>query len=260
MASVLQFRAVLPAHAGMIRSKTSRTTHPRCAPARGDGPRSRSRSRFSLLCSSRTRGWSGEDVTGQLCRAVLPAYAGMVRPRQPPARNRRRARRTRGDGPMNCSTSKPSSRCSPCTRGWSVVRIARHRRPRRAPRAWGWSQGNGAYLLPIWVPPRTRGCSLAVVPRGRGRGVLPAHAGWSERFLEYARQQGMLPHACGDSPGATAALTGTYSVRRRARATMAATVPPTYARMVQNPPVSSKLRGSAPHARGMVRTPGSSKT
>ena len=72
-------RTVLPAHAGMVprtKARTSRLTRAPCA--RGDGPDAFNETRDRILCSPRTRGWSGDAPRDRLRVGVLPAHAGMV--------------------------------------------------------------------------------------------------------------------------------------------------------------------------------------
>src|SRR5690606_3478288 len=98
--SVARGRPVLPAHAGMV-------------PTRTEIPDDRPE------CSPRTRGWSLLVAVEAEVAEVLPAHAGMVlRPRAMGAAAGG-APRARGDGPSPPTASHPKATCSPRTRGWS---------------------------------------------------------------------------------------------------------------------------------------------
>ncbi len=114
---------LLPAHAGMVLSGTSRRSARRSAPrARGGGPMWLCQVCWGDGCSPRTRGWSLADRLDDAADNLLPAHAGMVpRPLRPPGRAPP-APRARGDGPPREYLSIPRERCSPRTRGWSRQR------------------------------------------------------------------------------------------------------------------------------------------
>ena len=116
--SVARGRPVLPAHAGMV-------------PTRTEIPDDRPE------CSPRTRGWSLLVAVEAEVAEVLPAHAGMVlRPRAMGAAAGG-APRARGDGPSPPTASHPKATCSPRTRGWSRPGRRSPMTDQSAPRARG---------------------------------------------------------------------------------------------------------------------------
>ncbi len=204
--------ALLPAHAGMVRSaglvRCRRGSAPR---ARGDGPSTSAARCGTTPCSPRTRGWSDAVGTAHSRRQLLPAHAAMVRCAPPCPWCRGAAPRARGDGPGRASWSARSSLCSPRTREWSDRRRHERRPQLLLPRA----RGGGPMVIPIMTStpacsPRTRGWSFLtqsrnplefLLPRRRGvvlgrrpcqrlPGAAPrARGGWS---LLHLTQQGLL--------------------------------------------------------------------
>ncbi len=111
---------VLPAHAGMVPSRTPAAVAWQCAPrARGDGPTCVASHRPIGRCSPRTRGWSLALPEPPDAALVLPAHAGMVPTARCRASPRARAPRARGDGPVVQTQRIAVPTCSPRTRGWS---------------------------------------------------------------------------------------------------------------------------------------------
>ncbi len=111
---------VLPAHAGVVPTRTGLTSCGLRAPrARGGGPGGGPSPSLSAMCSPRTRGWSRLGVHVTADAVVLPAHAGVVPARPTVSRLRRGAPRARGGGPFRPARRPSPSRCSPRTRGWS---------------------------------------------------------------------------------------------------------------------------------------------
>ncbi len=114
-----QWDRVLPARAGMARSRRrSRRSCRRAPRASGDGPSRASGLDCSGLCFPRERGWPLVALREHPQHAVLPARAGMARSRRRSRRSCRRAPRASGDGPSRASGLDCSGLCFPRERGW----------------------------------------------------------------------------------------------------------------------------------------------
>ena len=115
---------VLPARAGMVRSRSRSSTVRTGAPrASGDGPSEAAVTKASGACSPRERGWSSVPFTPPVEPEVLPARAGMVPRQRFRYRLARCAPRASGDGP-DCHDDLPIlPTCSPRERGWSGHRL-----------------------------------------------------------------------------------------------------------------------------------------
>ncbi len=215
---------VLPARAGMAPLPRRVRQLPFRAPrASGDGPRSRSASTTSAMCSPRERGWPLLVDPGVLLDLVLPARAGMALNLPSSTLGRTRAPRASGDGPATGRIVPMHSRCSPRERGWPVrerrddavqgVLPARAgmapdrgppvRREGRAPRA----SGDG----PLHQPARTQQAECSPRERGwphplgqapRRAVVLPARAGMAPSPSPGRAWEKGAPRASGDGPAA----------------------------------------------------------
>ena len=214
---------VLPAHAGMVPSRSqSRSWAHRAPRARGDGPVTMSRTALGISCSPRTRGWSrcGSHRAGR--GSVLPAHAGMVPGRGRRRPGRPRAPRARGDGPPDERPWPRGLGVLPAHAGMVPPGTPSATGPPSAPRARGdGPRGAAAAEFPGLCSPRTRGWSqtptgtradLGRAPRARGDGPIvagcedilvacsPRTRGWSLRAAGRARLDGVLPAHAGMVP------------------------------------------------------------
>ncbi len=216
---------MLPARAGMVRPGEDRGREgPRAPRSRGDGPLTTSSSSTCGRCSPLARGWSAPHAARRRERSVLPARAGMVLGTRCRAAARRRAPRSRGDGPVLEDDRPVRARCSPLARGWS--RGARSRAPCwsvlparagmvpghrrrggggcRAPR----SRGDGpAILRELGISgmcsPLARGWSLLTPVAAVISEVLPARAGMVRPRWASLPTPTYAPRSRGDGPEAT---------------------------------------------------------
>ncbi len=194
---------VLPADAGVFRSRRGKTAGRNSAPRRRGGVPGKDVVRGLLNgCSPPTRGCSAgaEHEGGE--GAVLPADAGVFRCCHPGTFSRGSAPRRRGGVPKGPALNAVRRRCSPPTRGCSAalrctVRTVTvlptdagvfrsSRRWRRsapgAPRRRGGVPIDSTEILEAqWCSPPTRGCSAAGLEGAGSFGVLPADAGCSAR-------------------------------------------------------------------------------
>ena len=214
--------SVLPARAGMVPLRACFGRRTRCAPrASGDGPGYGFNGRWLQLCSPRERGWSRGGSRRRTRRGVLPARAGMVRPRPAAARSGWGAPRASGDGPADQVAALLKQSCSPRERGWSLAQrvVARdggvlparagmvpHRQlaievADGAPRASGdGPRPAGPAPTPCSCSPRERGWSRVEHDHSAHVGVLPARAGMVPSGCGRRRRRPSAPRASGDGP------------------------------------------------------------
>ncbi len=214
--------AVLPARAGMVPTGGARCRSSGGAPrSRGDGPSSRGNRLQPRQCSPLARGWSSGDGADEGGHSMLPARAGMVPFPPASANRRRRAPRSRGDGPQSHGVTRFYQMCSPLARGWSPepdgdrvragVLPARAgmvpstapapSRPGRAPR----SRGDGPVTAfpeaqPARCSPLARGWSSVAEAEEHLVEVLPARAGMVRRGPCRPRRRTGAPRSRGDGP------------------------------------------------------------
>ncbi len=110
---------LLPAPAGMVPRRTTRSSSGSTAPrTRGDGPPTARQKGPILCCSPHPRGWSHGMATSGTIQMLLPAPAGMVPSWRSCTRARATAPRTRGDGPWSKAYLRGiycrSRQCLPC--------------------------------------------------------------------------------------------------------------------------------------------------
>ncbi len=195
-------RGVLPAHAGMVPTRSGCGPSGCCAPrARGDGPTARWNCCPWTWCSPRTRGWS-QGLVGEVARGpVLPAHAGMVPVRPEPAASQVRAPRARGDGPVWSHALTDQLMCSPRTRGWSPRPFRTCWCPAVLPAHAGMVPGGKSFVTPgPRCSPRTRGWSLSLAAQEAHEVVLPAHAGMVPEVPARITSPSGAPRARGDGP------------------------------------------------------------
>ena len=206
---------VLPAHAGVSRLCSTNT------PSWSGAPRPRGGQSVCLAgggygpqCSPPTRGSVVLPVPAVVSGAVLPAHAGVSRPRHAPRLQPPRAPRPRGGQSRTGYRRRLGPGCSPPTRG-SVVcdgprrgdrdvlpahaGVSRRRRPRRcrhasAPRPRG---GQSVAYDQMWFTP--------------DGGVLPAHAGVSRMY-----SSAISPRSSAPRPRGGQSATARATARRRA--------------------------------------------
>ncbi len=134
-----------------------------------------------MICSPHTRGWPRLVSTGARVGGLLPAHAGMAPASQSPAISQPAAPRTRGDGPQTALRKWLLRFCSPHTRGWPRTALPR---------------GRGAGLLPAHA-----GMAPRVGCRWGGRRAAPPHAGMAPARLVQQRTPRPAPRTRGDGPG-----------------------------------------------------------
>ncbi len=216
-------RVVLPADAGVFRSRSSPTGRSGCAPRRRGGvPPSGASKRSAGTCSPPTRGCSGRGEPHEGAGPVLPADAGVFRSPPPCTSSSSGAPRRRGGVPVAGSLTKALVQCSPPTRGCSdrrrpvraaapvlpadagVFRAGASPAPRRgrAPRRRGGVPtlylGGGA---DVRCSPPTRGCSEASRFGRQLLLVLPADAGVFRRLSTASPTLRSAPRRRGGVPG-----------------------------------------------------------
>ncbi len=190
---------VVPAQAGVFRRIRLRPLHDRCGPRAGGGvpPRTVPLASSSAW-SPRRRGCSEPALHAEWKGHVVPAQAGVFRPRATSGRRFTSGPRAGGGVPIPLASARRNSPWSPRRRGCSarvgsdhdgagVVpaqagvfrrRAVGHLHGRRGPRAGGgvpWCAHDRAHC-PAWSP-RRRGCSAARTPHDRDHSVVPAQAG-----------------------------------------------------------------------------------
>ncbi len=193
---------VLPARAGMVPVGPYLPGEVGGAPrSRGDGPASGSSRRESGWCSPLARGWSRADAMMRRATFVLPARAGMVPLRRSGSTPRRRAPRSRGDGPASGPRTASAPPCSPLARGWSRLAAVREALARVLPARAGMVRTRTAPRRCSSRAPRSRGDGP---PIGRlvaaGECVLPARAGMVRPQRVPLRQRQRAPRSRGDGP------------------------------------------------------------
>ena len=219
---------VLPAHAGVSRLSAP-SAGATCGAPRTRGGQSRPPPNYTRAaqCSPHTRGSVGTSSTSPTPSAVLPAHAGVSRPRRAPGGRSAGAPRTRGGQSQPPRCLLPPRRCSPHTRG-SVGRPSRirgaalvlpahagvsrrtspsSRRAASAPRTRG-GQSLAALVLLCdeLCSPHTRGSVVVRMERGAQQVVLPAHAGVSRPADVVSARPPRAPRTRGgQSPSAGAA-------------------------------------------------------
>ncbi len=213
---------VLPARAGMARSRRAPGSRPPCAPrASGDGPIDASTAGAGAGCSPRERGWPPARRAPMATPPVLPARAGMARRLDVPPAEGDGAPRASGDGPVSSGGAGPALACSPRERGWppflepfpepfrvlparagmALVDAAATSQSGGAPRASGDGPGGRGRHVTEWrCSPRERGWPVVVGRELGDRRVLPARAGMAPGPSACARRAQRAPRASGDGP------------------------------------------------------------
>ena len=182
--------AVLPAQAGVVRRPRSKSPAATCSsPAGGGGPIASQWEVSPVTFFPRRRGWSDRlPVGGQPCD-VLPAQAGVVRPRPVTPGRRGRSSRAGGGGPSSPSMRSPSRRFFPRRRGWSGQRQPSPSAAAVLPAQAGVVPGRQAdFVRAAAFFPRRRGWSGRGRAHRRPAGVLPAQAGVVRRTSKAARK------------------------------------------------------------------------
>ena len=214
--------SVFPAHAGMfLTTGCAFTSVERFPRARGDVPPLHLESHTPPRFSPRTRGCSGQGVSGVEVCYVFPAHAGMFRRSSTVQTMRWCFPRARGDVPGTHPLIRLRAMFSPRTRGCSCPMTSRYpashvfpahagmflqintirRIPQRFPRA----RGDVPLIFDSVLPtspfsPRTRGCSGDSYVEHRHHPVFPAHAGMFLFSRGAGSTFGCFPRARGDVP------------------------------------------------------------
>ena len=200
---------VLPARAGVVRSPHRRTRRASRSPrASGGGPTIGWFTLSDGVFSPRERGWSGAGLLLLVLPVVLPARAGVVRPREAPCGDRDGSPRASGGGPRRDLIGYGCNTFSPRERGWSaasqswyvdynvlparagVVRWGTSRSPTR----WSSPRASGGGPSPGTSPSAT----TPVLPARAG--VVRAPATWRRGSARSPRASGGGPHCSEVSP------------------------------------------------------------
>ena len=194
--------SVFPAYAGVVPCRIGVFRHCDCLPRiRGGGPSDVRVGIDRLRSSPHTRGWSHPRGVQGACRAVFPAYAGVVRIFDLINTPSRSLPRIRGGGPGTPTNPEHRQASSPHTRGWSQRRPARAHRQQVFPAYAG--------VVPRMVVPLR---SVASLPRIRGGGPCRANGkrdagqssphtrGWSLGAEELADGAWVFPAYAGVVP------------------------------------------------------------
>ncbi len=193
---------VVPAHAGVIRSRWTARWWRWCRPrTRGGHPVQRSEELRQVASSPHTRGSSSFDDLGRHPDAVVPAHAGVIPSKMLSGESPHRRPRTRGGHPQAQRGPPHHHRSSPHTRGSSRTsssgRPGLSRRPRTRgghppstcrPRSWHGSS------------PHTRGSSLVPLVEVVIVPVVPAHAGVIPGAVGGGRHRPGRPRTRGGHP------------------------------------------------------------
>ncbi len=217
-------REVLPAHAGMARTRPySSCTRPAFSPHTRGWPSQPPGPQKAVWRSPRTRG-DGPRVIRHAAEiaGVLPAHAGMAL--------------------LSLDTPRISPQFSPHTRGWPGGRMSRALATRSSPRTRGDGPHPAArFLLELPVLPAHAGMARADPQTARFRlAVLPAHAGMArDTPLPKTRSVPVLP--------AHAGMARVPACHRR----QCHCVLPAHAGMARPPGDRPRCRsGFSPHTRG----------
>ena len=188
---------------------------------RGDGPRTTSPSSRMEWVSPHTRGWTRVGVVGSDSEKGFPAHAGMDPPTAGVVDRQGRFPRTRGDGPSPAACSKPRTKVSPHTRGWTSPSGVKSQAPSgfpahagmdprwttrrisspRFPRTRG--DGPSSHVLGKmreWVSPHTRGWTVFGHEEPQPRRGFPAHAGMDPLPVPEVVPPVGFPRTRGDGP------------------------------------------------------------
>ncbi len=271
---------VVPAHAGVIRSRPRSSRPPTSRPrARGGYPRGPNPDVTCPESSPRTRGLSGRRDPGRPGRRVVPAHAGVIRAASHRRSQPRGRPRARGGYPTGTVPIAARMASSPRTRGLSAVRgdpdaggrvvpahagvirrsAGRRCRTSRRPRARG---GYPSYLSTLagvlLSSPRTRGLSDSDRRDRPPRAVVPAHAGvirpviiWSIAGWSRPRARGGYPE-----PSVSVGLVDGSSPRTRGLSVVAldalprAPVVPAHAGVIRDGLLTWQTSRCRPRARG----------
>jgi len=190
---------VLPAQAGVVRTRTSTANRRDRAPrAGGGGPWEADASWLAVPCSPRRRGWSVREERHHIEPFVLPAQAGVVRwSACRPGRNAR-APRAGGGGPFTTGSSAISGRCSPRRRGWSDALWLDSTAGAVLPAQAGVVRSPGTWTRNASSAPRAGGGGPLLAPRRRGwRPCSPRRRGWSALADSPASEFVVLPAQAG---------------------------------------------------------------
>src|SRR5690606_22222483 len=151
--------AVLPARAGVVRRRSRFMVLRRGSPrASGGGPAEAQGIVAWAVFSPRERGWSAPSVSRGCSAGVLPARAGVVRPRPFPGERGNGSPRASGGGPAAPIPRGEGERFSPRERGWSAPQTPGDAERGRSPRASGGGPADQTtYVPPLVFSPRERG-------------------------------------------------------------------------------------------------------
>ncbi len=206
--------------------------------ARGDGPLPICGARGANACSPRTRGWSPRHRAVPIAAGLLPAHAGMVRPRSRGWRRRAAAPRARGDGPGWTTCLGGWNGCSPRTRGWSSRQAAVE---------------DERVLLPAHAgmvrPASTSTCMPTAAPRARGDGPLDQLHGPTEGTCSPRTRGWSAEHGTHWNPVVCSPRTRGWSWLRET-VDLYKTLLPAHAGMVPAGIRRAQVRLTAPRARG----------
>ena len=219
-----------PAHAGMYRDLAPASQDLRGFPrTRGDVPGPGSRRRTTRSLPPHTRGCTGRHFRIPSRRPASPAHAGMYLSPQQGHRQALRFPRTRGDVPRTRRRSRPPASLPPHTRGCTRPAQQVSRGRRASPAHAGMYRGKAGGVLPAdrfprtrgdvpepgrgsrrrpWLPPHTRGCTLASPGERVLGGASPAHAGMYPPLFRADGPGVGFPRTRGDVPEAGCAYRG----------------------------------------------------